>query len=272
MTKAATVNGASLVYQEQGTGLPVVFVHGGFSDHRIWETQRAATASRHRFIAPSLRYFGSDPWPDKGETFSQETHIADIAAFLRELHAGPVVLVGRSYGAYVAIHVALRHPELVRGLLVNEPNITSLLVTPEQRAVLAADALEFAPVQEAVRSGDLESATRLFSDWTNASPGGFDALPAYVQRVHLDNARTVPLQITAAHNIALSCAELGRLKMPVSIVKGELGRKYLKAIAETMHHCVPGSDLTTIAGAAHGAPSQQPEAFNRLMLAFLSRY
>jgi hypothetical protein len=79
VTKAALVNGTSLAYQEQGTGLPVVFVHGGFSDHRVWETQRAAAASRYRFIALSLRYFGPDPWPDKGETFSQETHIADVA-------------------------------------------------------------------------------------------------------------------------------------------------------------------------------------------------
>jgi hypothetical protein len=55
--------GVSLKYLEQGQGTPVVFVH---SDHRIWEPEREVIAQRYRFIALSLRYFGTDRWPDDG--------------------------------------------------------------------------------------------------------------------------------------------------------------------------------------------------------------
>lgn len=267
--KVVEVNGTRLTYEEQGTGMPVVFIHGGFADHRIWGTQRAAVAARHHFVALTMRYFGTAPWPDQGESFSQETHVADIAAFLKSLQVGPVVLVGRSYGAYCATLVAIRHPELVRGLVVNEPPISSLLVSAEDKAVLAADFEQMAPVQAAVKAGKNDDATRLFADWTNADPGGFDALPAATRRMHLDSARTVPLQLTAARNVPISCAQLSQLKMPVSIVKGELGRPYFKLIAGVMNSCVSGSQLTTIAGARHGAPSEQPAAFNRLLLSFL---
>ena len=95
VTRSVDVNGVSLVYESQGTGRPVVFVHGGFADHRVWDAQRSAVATRHRFVALTLRYFGSQPWPDQGEHFSQETHVQDLVAFIRTLDGGPVVLVGR---------------------------------------------------------------------------------------------------------------------------------------------------------------------------------
>lgn len=269
-TRTIQVNGTTLTYQEQGTGAPVVFLHGGFADHRIWEAQREPVASRNRFVALTFRYFGTAPWPDNGERFSQETHVADTAAFIRELKVGPVYLVGRSYGAYTAAIVALRYPELVRGLLLNEPPAASLLTTDAEKAVLSADVKEMGPIQAEAKAGNINQATRLFADWTNANPGGFDALPPDVQRMHLDNARTVPLQLTA-RNIPVTCEQLAQLRIPVSITKGEFGRAYFKLVADAIHRCVPGSDLTTIKGARHGAPTEQPRAFNDVLFAFLSR-
>jgi pimeloyl-ACP methyl ester carboxylesterase len=270
-SRVVDVNGTRLTYEERGDGPPVVFIHGGFADHRIWEPQRSAVPAGYRFVALTLRYFGTAPWPDKGESFAQETHVADIAAFLKQLNAGPVVLVGRSYGAYCATLVTLRHPELVRGLVLNEPPIASLLVSADDKAVLASDFAAMAPVQAAIKAGRNEEATRLFADWTNADPGGFDRLPETARQMHLDNARTTPLQLTAARNIPVSCAEMSRLHMPVSIVKGELGRAYFKRIADVMQACIPGAELTTVAGARHGAPSERPDDFNRIVSAFLGR-
>jgi pimeloyl-ACP methyl ester carboxylesterase len=267
--KTIDVNGARLTYEDRGTGVPVVFIHGGFADQRIWESQRGSLPTAHRFVALTLRYFGTAPWPDQGESFSQETHVEDIALFIQKLQAGPVVLVGRSYGAYCATLVAIRHPELVRSLIVNEPPIASLLVSPEDKAILAEDFAAMVPVQAAIKTGNIEAATRLFADWTNADPGGFDALPASARQMHLDNARTVPLQLTTARNIPVTCSQLSNLSMPVAIVKGELGRRYFKRIAEVMNRCIPSSSLTTIEGARHGAPSERPAAFNRVMSSFL---
>jgi pimeloyl-ACP methyl ester carboxylesterase len=61
-THQLSVNGVELSYIEQGTGAPVVFVHGAFSDVRFWEPQREVIAKQHRFIAYNYRYHGTDPW------------------------------------------------------------------------------------------------------------------------------------------------------------------------------------------------------------------
>ncbi len=57
--KKMPVAGTTITYLEQGTGTPVVFVHGAFSDHRTWEPQREPVAKRYRFIAIDQRYFGA---------------------------------------------------------------------------------------------------------------------------------------------------------------------------------------------------------------------
>jgi len=273
-TESLMVNGATLVYESRGDrGPTVVFVHGGFADRRIWDSQRAAVASRYRFVAVTLRYFGTEPWPDQGERFSQETHVQDLAEFIRKLQHGPVVLVGRSYGAYTGLVVAARHPELVRGLVLNEPPLWSLLTAPPERAALADDVKAMAPLRAAVQAGLNDEATRQFADWVNAEPGGFDALPAATQRMHLDNARTVPLQLARApQNIPLTCEQLGQLAMPAVVTKGGLSRPSLRLAADALHRCVPGSRLIDIPGARHDAPRQQPQAFNDVLLAFLAMF
>ena len=270
VTRSVSVNGVQLVYESQGTGRPVVFVHGAFADHRIWDAQRSTVASHHRFVALTLRYFGSQPWPDQGEHFSQETHVQDLVAFVRTLDGRPVVLVGRSYGAYTALLVALRHPELVHGLVLNEPPVASLLTTPPERAALAEAGQAMAPLRAAVQAGRNDEATRLFADWTNGEPGGFDALPPATQRMHLDSARTVPLQL-ATRNVPITCEQLGRLTIPTVVTKGELSRANFRLAADAIHRCVPRSQLIEIPGARHGAPSQTPRAFNEVLLRFLSR-
>src|SRR6266446_7295196 len=126
-TRQLHVNGVDLSYLDQGTGAPVVFVHGAFSDLRFWEPQRQVIAQQYRFIAYNYRYHGTAPWPDAGQDYSAATHTADLAAFIRELNAGPVHLVTLSYGGLLATLVASEHPELLRSLTLAEPAIGALL-------------------------------------------------------------------------------------------------------------------------------------------------
>jgi pimeloyl-ACP methyl ester carboxylesterase len=70
-TRQLRVNGADLSYLDQGTGAPVVFVHGSFADLRFWEPQRQTIAQQYRFIAYTRRYHGTTPGPTKGNTILQ---------------------------------------------------------------------------------------------------------------------------------------------------------------------------------------------------------
>ncbi len=195
--KTMSVDGATLHYVEQGTGTPVVFVHGAFSDHRVWEPQRQAIAAKHRFIGLTMRYFGTTPWSDGGARWSHATHVSDLAAFIRGLNAGPVVLVGQSYGSQIAAIVAASHPELVRGMFLNEPPIGTAMTSAADRAAVAEDTKGLSAVRDAVNAGNNDEAARRFFDFVNATPGGFDKLTPTARAVHLDNARTIPVQFKA---------------------------------------------------------------------------
>lgn len=270
--KAMSVRGATLTYLEQGTGTPVVFLHGAFADHRIWEAQREAVAAKYRFIALSMRHFGTAPWPDDGSNFSQATHVADVAAFIRELKSGPVFVVGRSYGATTALVLAVQHPELVRALFLNEPGMPSAVTDAADQKAIAEDRKGVAAVGAAVKAGNNSEATRQFFDWVNGLPGGFDLLSPVARAMHLDNARTVPLQINPKVPVALTCAELKQVKVPVGITRGELTRPFFRISVEAVSRCMPGSQLVIVKNARHGAPTQTPAAFNDALLVFLARH
>jgi pimeloyl-ACP methyl ester carboxylesterase len=89
------VNGVDLEYIDEGTGVPVVFSHGGSSDLRYWEPQRPVFAARYRFVAYSQRFHGTGRWPAEGD-YSAEAHVSDLVAVVRQLGLAPVHLVGFS--------------------------------------------------------------------------------------------------------------------------------------------------------------------------------
>jgi pimeloyl-ACP methyl ester carboxylesterase len=270
--RCAMIDGARLRYVDEGRGAPVVCVHGAFADHRNWAPQRAAIARGHRFIAYSQRYFGPEPWPDAGERYSQLTHEADLVGFIRALDAGPVYVIARSYGATVALSATLRHPELVRALLVQEPQIKSLVTDPVEQQTLREESRGLDAVRAAAAAGDPDAATRLFFDWVNGQPGGFALLPDDARRFHLANGRTIALHFAAPRAPRLSCTQLGALRVPLTVTRGEFTRAYMRICAEAVHRCVPGSDLVVIPNARHAASAQNPAGFNDAILSFLSSH
>ncbi len=199
----------------------MVFVHGAISDHRYWEPQREVVAKSYRFIVLDRRYFGTAPWPDSGSLHSQTTHVADLAAFIRELKIGPAFLVGTSGGAQVSLVMAVKHPELVRGLFVNEPGLDSIVTDPADWKVVSESRTHTrrAAAQAAARAGNMEKAARLLYDFVNGQTGVFDALPPARKAMHTDNARTLALDASPSEPI--SCAQLGQLKVAVTITKGQ---------------------------------------------------
>jgi pimeloyl-ACP methyl ester carboxylesterase len=273
-TRHLHVHGVDLSYVDQGAGAPVVFVHGAFLDYRFWEPQRQAIAQQYRFIAYTSRYHGTAAWPDTGKDYSAATHAADLAAFLRQLQAGPVHLVGHSYGGLLTALVAVEHPELLRSLTLAEPGIGALLTDmPEGKLALDDRGKALAAVREAVKAGDAIQATKLFFEWVNnQGAGAFDQQPEAVRQIILDNARTVPLLLAAPAPPAVSCATLGGVKVPTLVIGGEQTPRYFSLINEVVVRCIPGSRLVTIPQATHPMPIQNPAAFNEALLQFLAQH
>ena len=267
--KQAVVQGVTLNYLEQGQGVPVVFVHGAFSDHRNWEAQRAAISKRYRYIALDQRYFGTAGWSDNAAKYSVATHASDLATFIQYLNVGPVHVVGWSYGGAVALVLASQRPDLVQSLFLNEPALGSIVIDPAEQKTLAEERRGTAPALAASRAGDQPQAVQLFADWVNDQPGSFQALPTTMRNVHLENARTLPAHFAAPPPPAITCAQLGQIKVPVTVAKGQQTRPFFAILANAAHGCIPGSRLIVTPNSRHMAPAQNPSAFNAALLAHL---
>lgn len=264
------INDVTLPYIAQGQGVPVVFVHGSMSDYRIWEAQRPAIASQYRFIAYSQRYFGSEPWRDAGNNFSQATHAADLIAFIEALHAGPVHVVAWSYGGSVATLAASRRPDLFRSLSMHEPTIGSLIVgTPDGKAAAAAFAKSVGEIRAVANRGETVPATKLFWEFIAKLPaGGFDREPVALQRVVLDNSRSVPLTLNAPPQ-PITCEMVKKITMPILVTVGDSTRPLWSLAGAAIRDCVPNGRLVVINNSNHDAIFRQPAAFNEALLTFL---
>jgi pimeloyl-ACP methyl ester carboxylesterase len=270
--KRAQVNGIELTYVDQGRGTPVVFVHGTAGDWRIWEGQRAAVASRYRFVAYSRRYHAPNAWADDGKHYSQPVHVEDLVSFVKVIGAGPVHLVGSSYGAQIALAATVRHPELVRTLTVGEPGLANLITdAPEGKAVASEFGRSFAPVREAVKSGDDIRAAELMVDAALGQPGAAQQLSAEQRAILVANAKTVGLQLNSPARAIVSCAELQRLNVPVLVFGGDRSPRFMLMTNDALSGCLPRVEQVTVPNASHLVHSMNPKSYNDALLSFLGR-
>jgi pimeloyl-ACP methyl ester carboxylesterase len=200
------------------------------------------------------------------------THADDLAAFIRQLGAGPAHVVGWSYGGAIAIVLAVHHPEWVKSLFVYEPGLATFVTDPADAQVAAEDRKDMrAPATLAAKAGDTDTAVRLLFDGLTGQPGTFDRLAPDIRASLLDSARTLPLALVAPAlpPPPITCAQLGQIMVPVAIARGELARPFYRIAAETAHRCIPQSRLIVVRGGGHLTPAEQASAFNEALLSFL---
>ncbi len=262
------VNGVDLECVDEGTGVPVVFSHGGGSDLRYWEPQREVFAARYRFVAYSHRFHGTGAWPAEGD-YSTDAHVADLVAVMRRLEAGPVHLVG--FSTSYALRATLHEPGLVRSLTIIEPNVPWLLEgDPEGEAVLASWRDENKRVQ-AEAAGDIERRAKLWFELVNnRGPNTFDTQPEGLRRMWLDNFSSK--RPAAPPPEPLTCEQLGAITTPMLAVAAEYGMPYSRRIVDALARCISGSHVVVISYVTHFMSYQVPGVFNEAVLDFLAQH
>lgn len=125
--KQVKANEAILNYIDEGSGEPIVFIHGGLEDYRTWGAQIDTFSKTYRIITYSRRFNFPNQNTEKVKEFSAKTEAEDIAALIIQLKLGPVHLVGHSFGGLISLFLIKKHPELVRSLTLSEPALISWL-------------------------------------------------------------------------------------------------------------------------------------------------
>ena len=112
----APVNGLKMYYDVQGSGPPLVLLHGAFGTAESWSTLLPALAKSRQVIMPEQQGHGRTA--DREAPLTYEQMADDTAALLKHLRVEGADVFGYSDGGIVALGVAIRHPGLVRRLAV----------------------------------------------------------------------------------------------------------------------------------------------------------
>ena len=125
------LDGVDLYYDEQGSGPPVLLIHGNGGVAELWDEIRDALAPDHRVIVPDRRSFRRSQ-----AEFPKDIriHADDMAALLENLDAAPATVVGWSAGGVIALHLAAKRPDLISSLVLLEPAVIARRPSAEPRA------------------------------------------------------------------------------------------------------------------------------------------
>ena len=261
-SKFIELEGVRLAYSETGTGDPVIFVHGAFSDHRFWGGQIADLAADYRCLAIDQRYCGNS-WTEVRDEYSLSTHAKDLGLFISAVVGRSAHVVATSYGSAVALAWAASNPQSCASLFLNEPALVSLVTQPEDIAVLRRAREDLAAVASALSAGDAERAVALFCDWT-AFPGAFATMPPDIQAIFTENARTVALAF-AAPPPKLGPRDLAPITTPVTLSVGAQTTPFFLVQVQAAHRALPQSRLIQVPNAHHAAPFENVQAFNHAL-------
>lgn len=268
-TGEVSANGLSFAYLDEGSGPPIVLVHGSISDYREWSNQMAPFAQHYRVVAYSRRYHWPNLPPGKDADSSVERQADDLAAIIQAMGIAPAHIVGHSYGGAVALNLTLRHPELVRTLVLAEPAVSGVLRgTTENDAVSKESQAVRAEMKKTFASGDAEQIVRTYA--ARVAPGEFEKASPEVRQMLVANVPAFQLDFTS-HRSPFTCDDARRIAVPVLIVSGDRSPKGLQRIAEEAAHCMQAARLVKIPQATHWMQHDHAQAFNDAVLAFLAR-
>jgi len=270
------VRGTDLRFVERGTGIPVVFVHGSLGTLESWGPQIDAFATRFRVIAYSRRYHWPNAAQPDGQEYTLSLHADDLIGLIEALGLERVHLVASSYGAYVALLVTLRRPDLVRSLVLAEPPILPWLGrTPAGDSLLHTfDRTVFKAARAAFVRDDSVGAVQRFWDGLAGATSPFDALPDGARARLLRSVFELRLETRADpadYMPALACKDIGGIRSPVLLVTGERSPRMFHVINEELARCLAAEETVTVPGAGHGVNADNAGFYNGAVLQFLMK-
>jgi len=242
-------------YAEYGEGPPRVFLHSLLTDRSAFDL--TAREMKGKWIMVDLPGFGSSAMAQP----NIDDYAHRIAALLTALGLERPVLIGNGLGGFVALAVAIHHPELIE----------RLILIGAGAGVNETQKQAFAGMAAAVTSGGMEAVIptalrRLFSeDYLAANP-------------RAGEQRAEVLRRTAPEAFVLACEALAALdytalapnvEIPTLIVVGEGDQATPPLLAVQLHELIDGSQLVRLEGIAHAPQLQDPVGLAATLISFL---
>jgi 3-oxoadipate enol-lactonase len=260
------VEGARIYYEADGHGHPLLLIHGGLGDLRMWQDQIPALAERHRVIRYDTRGWGRTEVEPVGYMDHE-----DAAAVLDHFGATSAYVVGQSRGGAIALDFVLAYPERADALISVSGGIHGYEADLPAGTEPPGDEMErLWEDKDWAALAELEA--RVWVDGWGQPPSRVE--PAIRQQVlgwieqnyAQEKDEGTPRQLDPP-----AAERLHELKLPTLAMIGDVDEAGCVAAMRHLTASVEGARLEEFPGVAHMIQLEEPERFNRLVLAFLAR-
>jgi pimeloyl-ACP methyl ester carboxylesterase len=253
---SAVVNGVRLYYERHGeSGEPLVFVHGYTGDISDWRLQIAEFAGDYRVLAMDLRGHGQSEAPVDRQLYTVELMTRDVEELIDLAAFDRFHLVGHSMGGAVAQEIALRWPERLLSLTLEDTAVKFNVPSDDPAFQVRAQR-----IQTALKGG-MAAAAAL--DSGDAPPH----MPP--ERIEETNARLARMSLDAFVGAVQgllgwegSETRVSQIMTPTLIIYGELDAPALAGSSRRMAKLIPNATLVPVPEASHSPQWERPEIFN----------
>ncbi|MDX1672094.1 MAG: alpha/beta hydrolase [Balneolaceae bacterium] len=258
------VGGATLYYEDHGPkGETIVFAHGLLYNTRMYEKQIEFFSDRYRCIVFDFRGHGNSEVTERG--YDMDTLAEDTANLILNLQADPCHFVGFSMGGFVALRLALHHPNLLKSLvLVDTSAETEPVGNIPKYKLMNWVARWIGPWAVANRVLPI-----MFSDEFLNDPRQSELKQRWRQAILDNNYEGVGLAVNGVMDREPVIDSLDRIDMPTLILVGEKDTATPPEKSERMQQQISHSRMTVIPGAGHTTPIEKPNQVNEEINDFL---
>ena len=265
----AQVGGVALFYEEVGEGTPLVFVHEFAGDHASWAPQVRFFARRYRTVTFNARGYPPSDVPEDPAAYSQGQAVEDIRGLLDYLGIPKAHVCGLSMGGYATLHFGFGYPERALSLVVagcGYGSGTGREAFHQDTAVVMRKFEE----EGMERVADFYSRGPTRVQFLDKDPKGWqefrDRLAGGSARGHALTLRGVQMTRPSVYDLG---DRLEALRIPTLVVTGDEDEPCLEP-AVFMKRKIPSAGLLVIPRSGHTINLEEPEAFNRAVLDFLT--
>jgi pimeloyl-ACP methyl ester carboxylesterase len=254
-------HGLEIAYRRVGSGPPLVLVHGGASDGRLWTPQLTGLAGDGTVVA------WDEPGAGRSSDLPRGFRLADyancLAVLVEALALGPVHLAGLSWGGTVALELYRLHPGLVATLILADsyagwkgslPADEVHARVAHLRRTLEAPAAEFDPTLPGL--------------FAAGPPAEF--VPLLEEMAAAVRPETLESQLLLMADTDVSDV-LPRIAVPTLLVWGEQDARSPLAVARQFERAIPDAELSLIPRCGHVSNLEAPERFNEIVRDFIHR-
>jgi len=254
------INGTDLYYEVTGKGQPLAFIHGLGDSTQTWEKQVAFFSSTYKVVTFDVRGHGRSDKP--AGPYSIPLFAEDTAGLLRSLQLAPAHVVGLSLGGMIAFQLAVSEPGLLRTMTIVNSGPAMILRTLRQRyeiwrrlfliRVLGMKAMGKFLGERLLPEPEQAELRRLVAE----------RIAQNDKRAYLDSTRALVGWSVAEH--------LGSISCPTLVISADQDYTPV-ALKEAYVAQMPRAELVVIKNSRHVTHMDQPEEFNKVLLAFLSK-